>query len=93
LNSDLYKTLDGGMTWQFKGKMSGLYSIEFVNPTTGWATGPTGKVKRTTDGGNSWQTSSPTPSYYRAIDFVNPIKGWIVGTAGMIQHTADGGLT
>jgi photosystem II stability/assembly factor-like uncharacterized protein len=73
--------------------MSGLYSIEFVNPTTGWATGPTGKVKRTTDGGNSWQTSSPTPSYYRAIDFVNPMKGWIVGTAGMIQHTADGGLT
>lgn len=65
--------------------------ISFINETTGWALfntsfsgANTGRVYKTTDGGNSWSMQmSVTNIGLRCVGFADSLHGWI-GTLGQI---------
>ena len=71
-----------------------FYSVKFINNTTGWAVGSSGKIIKTTDGGTNWtaQTSGTTNTLH-AVFFLDANTGWTVGSASTIRKTTDGGTT
>ncbi|QQS37774.1 MAG: T9SS type A sorting domain-containing protein [Ignavibacteriales bacterium] len=104
-NTTVLKTTDGCVTWnQVTAPTAGtydLYSMEFVNPDTGWVfvnfsnvTG--GNIFKTTDGGMTWnqQTNGLTNSIYFS-DMVNENIGFhcINSTNRPIFKTTNGGTT
>lgn len=70
LYADLYRTADGGRTWQhLRGKPFGFGCLAFVNSSVGWtSTSPPGllpelltsALMRTTDGGQTWKMQPVT---------------------------------
>ncbi|HJQ27267.1 MAG TPA: YCF48-related protein [Blastocatellia bacterium] len=53
--SDLLMTTDGGKTWQSQVRLNvSIYDIQFVDKTTGWASGSKGSIYHTTNGGVTW---------------------------------------
>ncbi len=81
---------------QNSGTTEGLYSVQFINDTVGWAAGGlwsnNGKILRTSNGGITWE-QQPTGILYELFDlyFINENKGWAVGDGGVIIATSDGG--
>jgi photosystem II stability/assembly factor-like uncharacterized protein len=76
--------------------MPELSSIHFVNQSNGWLTrffsNPLDRgIHRTTDGGESWQSSLTTDCILNHVAFVNDTLGWAVGFEGIILHTTNGG--
>lgn len=57
----------------------------------GWAVGGNGLVIRSTDGGQSWTSSSPATNTLNAVHFVSDQTGWAVGNGGIAIETTDGG--
>ncbi len=92
-SSEILKTLDGGMTWtqQNFGVGSGYNDIWF-NGQTGFVIGNNGLLRRSTNGGNSWQTiASGSASSLRKIHFSSPLVGVISVSGGNVLYTANGG--
>lgn len=56
-----------------------LYSIRFLNETTGWAVGDSGLILKTTNGGESWVSSRFERTPWRDLYFFNAGTGVIVG--------------
>ncbi len=53
-----------------------------------------GMIKRSTDGGATWQqVQSPVSTDLVQVRFRDPMNGWIVGHDSVLLHTIDGGLT
>ncbi len=67
----VYKTTDGGMTWAAATNVpvinTPFFGIDFSDPNTGYICGQSGKVIRTTDGGNNWTDISLTTTNYTVI--------------------------
>ena len=84
----------GTWTWQKSATKSGLLSVTFAGPHSGWAVGENGTILHTEDDDRGWtqQTSGTHASLYSS-SFVTPQSGWIVGENGTILHTEDGGDT
>ena len=64
-----------------------------MSPNIGWVgDGFSGYMRKTTDGGFTWQFKS-VPSYSRMMDifFLNQNLGWAAGNYGHILKTTDGG--
>ncbi|WP_417591480.1 YCF48-related protein [Owenweeksia hongkongensis] len=90
--------------WQLVDSISNgsFQCLHFVNSDTGFAYNDWATLRRTTDGGNSWDTVSIAfDSYMYDIDFANPNVGYAVGGAwfpfnkyyaNSIMKTTDGGL-
>lgn len=89
----LARTADGGRTWQ---PLAGTYTqgfrkLEFVSPTTGFATGYNDLFK-TTDSGITWQPvrlgqyGSPSD-----VDFVDAQVGYALDEYATMYKTTDGG--
>lgn len=88
-------------TEPFRGKQD---DIHFISPTTGWYGNGSGKLFRTSDGGDSWSLAHEAPgTFIRAIGFVDATTGYIgnVGTGyypGVtdtqpLYRTTDGGTS
>jgi hypothetical protein len=83
----IWKTNDGGLTFQKLAKRKGVARIHFLDPRHGFAVGVPKKVWETVDGGENWQEvpaarqpkSDPDRSIYTWIDFVSPTSGSITG--------------
>lgn len=57
-----------------------------------WATGYSGKILNTTNGGTDWSSqSSVTTNDLYSVSFVNSTTGWIVGWSGKILKTTNVG--
>jgi len=93
--SSLYTT-DGGTTWiplvNGIATSDNMYSVFFINSTTGWMCGQSGKIYKTTNG-TTWvaQTSGVATNLY-SIFFTDASNGWACGASGVILHTPDGGV-
>jgi len=56
-----------------------------------WAVGDSGRVARTSDGGNSWDLEESSVSVtLERVDFLDTLNGWAVGEAGAIVHYGAG---
>jgi photosystem II stability/assembly factor-like uncharacterized protein len=93
-NGDLFRSLDGGNTWANVNPptTAWLYSVHFINETTGFVTGESGTVLKTTDSGSTW-TLIPTTATSRlyGVQFTDDSTGVIVGWNGTILRTTDSG--
>jgi photosystem II stability/assembly factor-like uncharacterized protein len=82
-----------------------LQGISFADATHGWIVGSkqvmrsnginfdfVGVILRTTDGGQTWDTTSGWGTLYD-INAIDPTTAWAVGTGGTIVRTTDGGTT
>jgi len=95
----LFKTLDGGESWDefdLPGPVSSLY---FASPDSGWGVNSYGKIYRTLNGGETWtQQTSGTTRELSDITFINHLEGWACGGWGdgnsyLVLHTTNGGDT
>lgn len=113
-NKNVIKSEDGGKTWKnlvsFSGKEIDIYDIQFTDKRNGWLLAtmvlpgaapeafPTVFIKRTTDGGDSWEDiiryGESMPSN---LTFTDPLHGWYVSntddTTRVMLRTTDGGKT
>lgn len=94
---DIYKTTNGGADWvkTFDGALV-LYAVTFLNAQLGWATGISGKVLMTDDGGTTWSLQwSEGMTEFSDIHFTSATEGWITSSEFIdsIWHTEDGGIS
>lgn len=113
-DKNVLKSVDGGQTWKtvmtYPGKAFDFYDLHFTDSKNGWALGtmvllgappeayPTVFIKRTTDGGETWEENvlygQSMPSN---LTFVDPLHGWYVSntndTSRVMSRTSDGGKT
>lgn len=71
-----------------------LHNGYFLNKNTGWILSyGSGKLLKTTDGGESWiLITLPDSIFYEDIVFVSEERGWICGEKGSLLLTRDGGI-
>lgn len=90
--SSLWRTTDGGETWQERDVAEQFCFLHFVSRSVGWIGGPTGTIYKTVDGGETWlrkvidQKGAPV----RGISFAGDRVGWLSTHEG-IFNTSDGG--
>lgn len=87
-------TTDGGQTWtNTLSDSNGLFGLDFVNATVGWAPGALA-LYQTTDGGNTWTAiSSNETNPFIQVDFQSTTSGFGIDMAGQVWTTTDGGVT
>jgi len=69
-----------GWVQQTSGISTRLYSVYFANQSTGWASGDSGVILSTTNGGADWnRQNSGTTLPLLSIQFANENTGWAVG--------------
>lgn len=103
----IFFSSNGGANWTTSNFVHGLSnqpsSIDMINSSTGYVSGRFGLFIKTTNGGETWDTSlsgNPVTSQYfgNGIDFINENTGWMVGgTPGIggvtkIFKTTNGGV-
>lgn len=89
---------NGGTNWTFQpitGSTVTLNSISMVNATTGYVGGTTGRIRKTTNGGTSWDSVITNFTFtVNKLKFVNANTGWAFSsTSGLVSVTTDGGTT
>jgi photosystem II stability/assembly factor-like uncharacterized protein len=61
----ILKTIDGGVTWSNVHQIiAGLFSVNFISPSTGFVGGANGVLLKTVDSGISWQATSSGSTGY-----------------------------
>ena len=99
----ILKTTDLGQTFipVYTDTMSGavgfnnrvISKLFFFDNLNGYAVGGNGTFLKTTDGGNTWSSSSIAPyNPLSEVHFTSPTNGYINNTGG-IYHTTDGGIS
>ncbi len=93
--SRMAKTLNGGLSWIPMAlnvpASTNIYSVKFLNYSTGFAAG--NKVIRTTNSGQTWDT---TNYYFRGInciDFADTQTGYAAGNNNQIFKTTNSGAS
>lgn len=89
-------TTDGGQSWlelTLGTSFSKPYDLKFINATTAFMCGTSGKIIKTTNRGNSWTepTATGTTNTIRSLSFSDQTTGTAVGQSGTILRTTDGG--
>lgn len=83
-----------GWISQASGTTEKLNSIVFVNDSTGWTVGRSGKILKTNNGGETWITQiSNTLNELKSVMFYDQLIGWCSGDMGKVYKTFDGGAT
>ncbi len=98
--SAVYKSTDGGATWQLKAPSTGqnLYGISAVDDMNCWVGTGNGAIYHTTDGGNTWsQQIIVSGSFINGIKMFDANNGVYVGDppgtgqSYQFRYTTDGG--
>jgi photosystem II stability/assembly factor-like uncharacterized protein len=96
-SGNLYKTINGGFTWD---SVAGNWynSIYFLDKNIGWAVstlyclfGCVYEISKTLDGGLTWDSLYTGSGSIWSIYFQDNINGWIIGEPNF--KTSDGGST
>ncbi|HTF03071.1 MAG TPA: YCF48-related protein, partial [Bacteroidia bacterium] len=91
----LYKTINGGISWQSVGTSYDMEFTHFPSVTVGYRDHYTDEIEKTTNGGQNWNSlsSSPyAPFSYQTLYFVNEDTGF-VGTENGEFRTVNGGAS
>lgn len=95
-NGAIFRTLDGGQSWQNQRIPSMVDDLNdvFVFPDgTGWAVGDRGRIITTSDSGQSWTTQgSGTAVSLQGVHFIDTETGIAVGSNRTIRRTDNGGV-
>jgi len=95
-------TSNGGVTWTVQygeAYESLLRSIYFVDQNNGYATGESGIIMKTTDGGSNWSQQVIPSFHFFDIFFIDNLTGWVTGEYLGLPHyttifkTTDGGTS
>ncbi|RPI19423.1 MAG: T9SS C-terminal target domain-containing protein [Ignavibacteriae bacterium] len=95
------KTTNTGTNWFITHAVAGnvavnqisLYNGWFFNSTTGLACGESGNIRRTTNGGVTWDSvSSGVTVLLYGMHFVDANTGFACGSSGNVIKTTNGGL-
>ncbi len=97
----VFRTDDGGTTWTIADNggtgTGGVFDLEMLDASHGFAAAGIGTVLETVDGGLHWQVVHSEPpgfiSYLLGIDFSSASVGWAVGMDGVVLKTTDGGAS
>ncbi|MGZ3903921.1 MAG: YCF48-related protein [Bacteroidia bacterium] len=91
--SEIFKTTDGGATWNLSGTASGaVYSLFFATDSVGYAAGAGGTMSKTTDGGITWAGQSTGQGYQiTSVYFHGKDTGFATTQNGGILRTNNGG--
>jgi photosystem II stability/assembly factor-like uncharacterized protein len=89
-----YISHDSGNTWQAKNSGTSDYFqfVDVVSSDTIFLANTTGKILRTYNGGDSWQ-SLTCDQQISSIEFINSKVGYVGVTSNYILKTTDGGAT
>lgn len=93
-DGNVLRTTDYGNNWQQTILEGTLNFISFTDANTGWISGNSGKIYKTTNGGINWfllQTniSNHLNSHY----FINSSTGWFAGQNNALFRTTNSGLS
>lgn len=96
LYSFLYKTTDGGKSWNkiFPENEYQILQLEFPSDSIGYLSNSDRQLYKTNDGGQSWQSIQLSPSFHEdliAIKFLNDSVGIVAAEDGTVFATSDGG--
>ena len=87
-NGQVWKTTDGGLTWNLTATINEkMNSLFFLDASNGWVVGDLGKLYYTEDGGTTWcqpSQANPSSDNLNAIWLTNPQQGWAVGDNGVM---------
>ncbi|MBI3195659.1 MAG: hypothetical protein HYZ34_14505 [Ignavibacteriae bacterium] len=91
-------SVDNGATWSKTevtlGTSSDFRSLYYFDNSNIWASGTTGTVFKSNNGGTNWVVvPTGVTQNLNGISFSTTNKGWCVGSFGTIINTADGGST
>lgn len=93
----VYKTVDGGATWQNVYTPRGGYSfiyVKFYDQNFGFAVQDLDSLRRTTDGGKTWKACLPSNgSNIFTIAFGNAANVFAAGEEGLVYRSSDSGKT
>jgi len=89
----VYLTTDGGVSWLKKsvGTNDLLYSLYFINQSTGFAVGEGSSVYKTINNGDTWTGYSLSGGVKTSIRFLNDSIGFITTSDGKIFNTENSG--
>jgi photosystem II stability/assembly factor-like uncharacterized protein len=91
----ILRTTDAGITWSvipYSNSQCLLWSVNFVNQSTGWIIGWCGQIIKTTNGGENWYKQGTFTNQLRTASFINANTGYIAGeNNGVILKTTNGG--
>ena len=94
----VFRTTDGGSTWQRLTEPGEFSKLFFLNKDTGWvnANGTQKRLYRTTNGGLNWQLQFTSAFAIDAIFFLDGQRGWIRGGPDLngngVSYTTNGGF-
>ncbi len=91
----IYRTSNGGYNWYevFDSVSYGdLNCIGSVSNAALIITGDNGNTMKTTDAGESWNSSNIAAGDLKSISFADGINGLIAGAGGLILKTTNGGI-
>ncbi len=86
----LYKTMNGGNTWDSLLFNNELRTVHFTDEQTGYA-GGYGILLKTEDAGLTWDTTAAKGDFFMAANFTNYNNGYLAGYNGSILKTNDAG--
>jgi photosystem II stability/assembly factor-like uncharacterized protein len=85
------RSTDFGATWPVSVTMAGAGRIDFANDDTGWASGPSGALFKTTDGGLAWTAqASGTTDAILDLRALGPNKAAALDYNGNFLRTTNG---
>jgi photosystem II stability/assembly factor-like uncharacterized protein len=90
----VFRTTDGGSTWQRLTEPGEFSKLFFLNKDTGWvnANGTQKRLYRTLNGGLNWELQSVFPQQINDIFFVNYENGY-VSLPSLFYRSSNGGVS
>ncbi len=84
-SSQIYKSIDGGVTFSFIKKLPGneFSDIHFINDNLGYHSNE-GQIHKTVDGGVNWSLVVNSRHKFVEIHFTDETHGWAAGDSGVV---------